>query len=314
MRRAIVKLHRWVGIILLIYVALISLTGSVLVYRPELYRLFEPQPLVVSPGPRLLSDEEILQSAGRAFPAETAIKVWRGRQPNHAVEVDLESEGQIRNYLFDPYSGHPLGPTLPLGFRVTSALLKFHTELVGGETGRLANGALALSFVFLALSGALVWRPRRGRDAVRTPVLRRPGGLRYLHMTAGIWAAALVFTWGLTGLHLVFPGVMESLVDFFEPFDEANPVERTGDKVAYWLAYLHFGRFGGRIPGCGPGPCGESLKVFWSFAALVPVFLAGSGLLLWWRGRRARLRVKSGARQAADRREGLPLAGGGPRG
>ena len=71
-----------------------------------------------------------------------------------------------------------------------------------------------------------------------------------------------------------------------------SPVERTGDKVSYWLAYLHFGRFGGRVPGCERGLCGESLKAIWALIALVPAFLAATGLILWLRGRRARARVK----------------------
>ncbi|MBO9518500.1 MAG: PepSY domain-containing protein [Porphyrobacter sp.] len=291
MRRAIVKLHRWTGIALLAYVAMICLTGSVLVYRPELYRHFEPQPVVVAPGPRLLSDQELLESARRAFPAEVAVKVWRGQQPNHAVEVDLEKDGQTRNYLFDPYSGRPVGPTLPLGFRVTSTLLKLHTELVGGDTGRLANGALALSFVFLSLTGALAWRPRKRRAATSKSPKRGFANLRHLHMTFGIWVAAFVLMWGVTGIHLVFPAIMESLVEYFEPFDEMNPVERTGDKISYWLAYLHFGRFGNRIPGCGDGLCGESFKALWSLVGVVSACLAGTGFIMWWRGRIALARV-----------------------
>ena len=111
-------------------------------------------------------------------------------------------------------------------------------------------------------------------------------------MTTGIWAALFVTMWGVTGFNLAFPEATMAVVDHFEPFDEANPVERVGDKVSYWLAYLHFGRFGGRIPGCERGDgLRRSAQGRLGAVALAPAFLAGSGLVLWLRGRRARASV-----------------------
>ena len=274
------------------YLATICLTGGVLVYRPELFRHFEPQPLEVAPGPALLSDEQLLASAGRAFPGEEPAAVWRGREPNHAIEIDLVQDGETRGYLFDPYTGRPLRSAIPWDFWLVSKLLALHTELLGGETGRLVNGVLGLGLVFLALSGVLVWKPRK-RNAPSASTGRQAGSLRRLHMTVGIWAAVFAFMWGITGFNLTYPDVTMRVVDYFEPFDEANPVERVGDRVSYWLAYLHFGRFGGRIPGCERDmACDEVLKAAWALIALAPAFLAGSGFVLWIRGRRARRRAR----------------------
>ena len=291
MRQVIVRLHRWIGIVLAAYVAMICLTGSALVYRPELYRYFEPRPVAVTPGSTLLSDEELLERARRAFPAEEPAKVWRG-EPGHAVEVDLVREGGTRGYLFDPYSGRPLRPTLPLGYTMTTKLLQLHTELLGGPEGRLVNGAFALGFIFLGLTGILAWTPRKRRRAQPSAAASLAGRLRRLHKSIGIWVSAFVLLWGLTGLHLAYPGIMSELVDYFDPFDEMNPVERVGDHISYWLAYLHFGRFGGRVPGCDRGICDEAFKAIWALMALAPVFLVGTGLFLWLRGLRARARVR----------------------
>lgn len=286
MRRVLVRLHRWIGVVLFAYVAMICLTGSFLVYRPELLRMFEPKPTKVAVGARLLSDEELLQGAARAFPSERPVQVWRGAAPNHAVEIDLERGEQRRNWLFDPYTGEPVGPTLPLGFRAITFTLDLHKELVGAESGRVVNGMLGLGLAFLGLSGALIWRPRKKTE--------RAGSLRRLHMTTGIWAALFVAMWGITGFHLAYPATGEAVIEWFEPFDELNPVERVGDKVSYWMAYLHFGRLGGYVPGCGRGDsCDHAIKGVWMLIALAPVFLALSGFWLWLRGRRARARARS---------------------
>jgi len=292
MRRGLVLVHRWIGIVLLIYMAMMCLTGSVLVYRPELMRYFEPQPVVVAPGPTRLSDEALLASARHAFPADVPVEVFSGRQENHAVEINLQdADGDLRGHLFDPYTGNPLQPAIPWSFWLVTKLLELHTDLLSSFEGRLVNGALALGFVFLALTGVLAWRPRKKRLAGQPG---KAGGLRRLHMTVGIWSALFVLMWGVTGVHLAYPDIMNSLTDHFEPFDEMNPVERVGDQVSYWLAYLHFGRFGGRFDGCERwSTCEDLLKATWALIALAPLFLSASGLLLWWRGRRAKARVRA---------------------
>ncbi len=56
LRRAFFQAHLWSGIALGLYIFLISVTGSTLVYWNELYRAATPQPIVSKgPGPALLT-------------------------------------------------------------------------------------------------------------------------------------------------------------------------------------------------------------------------------------------------------------------
>lgn len=274
---------------------MICLTGSFLVYRPEILRYFEPQPVVVEIGPRLLSDAELLQAAERAFPEQDQGSVYRGRRPNHAVEVELLDGAALTGYLFDPYTGEALRPTLSFGYRTTLAMLDLHTELLGGETGRAVNAALAGAFLFIALTGMLAWRPRKRKPAQ----LKARTGLRRLHMTVGIWVSAFVLMWAISGVSLADADLTQATIDFFEPFDETSMEQRTGDHVANWLSYLHFGRFGGGYGFCERGGlCEHGFKILWTLLALLPVFLAVSGLILWLRGRSAKVRVRRLAEQS----------------
>jgi uncharacterized iron-regulated membrane protein len=54
LRRAIFQLHLWSGIGIGLYVLLVSVTGSVLIYRNELFRAAIRDPIIVTAsGPRL---------------------------------------------------------------------------------------------------------------------------------------------------------------------------------------------------------------------------------------------------------------------
>ncbi|MBK8839304.1 MAG: PepSY domain-containing protein [Hyphomonadaceae bacterium] len=106
MHKLLFDIHRWLGVILIVYVVAICVTGSVLVYRNELYRTFSPQPVYVPVGNTVLTDNQIGEIAQRAFPDHAVTVVERtDPKPNRAVDVELEKDDNVLTHLFDPYTG-----------------------------------------------------------------------------------------------------------------------------------------------------------------------------------------------------------------
>src|SRR6476646_8273353 len=91
LRRATFQLHLWSGIGIGLYVLLISVTGSVLVYRNELYRAATPEPIVVAAVGARLSDEQLQGAATRAYPGYTVRLLIRAKNLDQAVSISLES-------------------------------------------------------------------------------------------------------------------------------------------------------------------------------------------------------------------------------
>jgi len=286
LRRAVFQIHLWTGIGLGLYVAVICLTGSVLVYRNELYRAFSPQPVIVAGSGAPLSTEDLKTAALDGYPGHDVTEVRYGETENHAVEVTLKRGAQMKRRLFHPFTAADLGDPLPVGFRVTAWLLDLHDNLLAGETGRRVNGIGALMLLLLSVTGAVIWWP--GIVSWRRSLIidLRSNWKRViwtLHSALGFWFFAFVLLWAITGAYLSLPNTFAAVFDYLEPLDETNPVERIVDRIQYWLAYLHFGRLGGRgIPGCGRGLCNETTKAIWAVAALVPVVMFVTGAFMWW--------------------------------
>jgi uncharacterized iron-regulated membrane protein len=290
LRRALFQIHLWTGVVAGLYIAVISLTGSILVYRNELYQAFSPQPRLVlddaqEVGAALpLSDLE--QAVRRTFPDATIVVVEPGPTPNHAADVTLEREGERTRRLVHPATGADLGPTLPLGYRVSAWMLDLHDNLLGGPTGRRVNGIGALALLGLCATGLIIWWPGAARWRRSLFVDHRANWKRLnwsLHSALGLWFFAFILMWSLTGVYLAVPDQVSAFLDYIEPLDEANPVERVVDRIQYWLAYLHFGRLGGRgIPGCGRGLCDSITKATWAVVGLVPVLMTVTGVVMWW--------------------------------
>src|SRR5436190_4472585 len=104
LRKATFQLHLWSGIGIGLYVLVISVTGSIVVYRNELYRAATREPIVVAQsGPRL-TDDELKSAATRAYPGHTIVDIRGGQLPDQPVTISLSGTGR-QDRLFNPYTG-----------------------------------------------------------------------------------------------------------------------------------------------------------------------------------------------------------------
>ena len=286
LRRILFQLHLWAGIGVGLYIFVVCLTGSVLVYRNELYAYFTPNPVIVQGVGTPLAKDQLKDAARHAYPDYEITDVRPGQTPNHAVEITVQRDDDTLHRLFHPYTGEDLGHTMPAGFRFTVWMRDLHDNLLTGQTGRKVNGAGAFLLVLLAFTGAVLWWPgtRRIRDSLLVSLRSNWKRLNWsLHSMLGFWFFAFVLIWGISGAYLALPDLFGQWFDYLEPYREGQVDERLVDKFSYWLAYLHFGRLGGRgIPYCGRGLCDSITKGVWAFAGLVPPVLFVTGAVMWW--------------------------------
>jgi len=288
-----------VGIGLGLYVLLISVSGSAIVFRNEISKTFSPTPKTVAIAGPKLSHDELKQAVQRQYPQYSVSYLWDARRPDEATEVWLLRNGKNKMRLFDPYTGKDLGDSVPPLMRALALAIDFHVNLLAGRTGRLVNGIGGILTTVLVITGAVVWWP--GLQSWRKSlILRRESNWKKLnwslHSVLGIWTLAFVLVWGVTGIFVVFPAPFERTVNAFSPLflyrvdDSPLPknvrlttsittvngrvrrVEQTrGDKIIRWFYYLHFGNF-----------AGSGVKTIWVVFGLAPVLLFVTGVLMWW--------------------------------
>ena len=286
LRRAIFQVHLWSGIAIGLYVLMISVTGSVLVYRNELYRAATPEPIISTSSAPRLTDDQLAEAVTRLYPGYRVVNLSRARNLDQAVAVSLRRGDEILGRLFDPRSGSDLGKSTPTGIWLVSCLLDLHDDLLAGETGRTVNGVGALALLALASTGLVIWWPGI-KTWRRSLTLHRGAGWKsmtwHLHSMIGFWTFAFTLVFALSGAYLGFPEWFQDLADRLEPLTPANAGTRIVDDVIYWLAYLHFGRINGiGIPCRGPGLCDQTTKAIWALFGLAPAVMFVTGAIMWW--------------------------------
>jgi uncharacterized iron-regulated membrane protein len=286
LRRALFQVHLWSGIAIGLYILMITVTGSVLIYSNELFRAATPRPIISKGSGLRLTDDQLRQIATRLYAGYRVVRLSRARDLDQAVDIWLRRGDDIKKRQFDPRSGSDLGDSVPTGIRLVSNLIDLHDNLLAGPTGRKVNGVGAIAALVLAATGLVIWWPGI-RTWRRSLTLGRGSGWKgltwRLHSVIGFWSLGFTLLFAISGAYLGNPGPFQDFADRLEPLTAANAGFRIGDRVIYWLAILHFGRINGiGFPCGGPGICDQTTKAIWAVFGLAPAAMFATGAIMWW--------------------------------
>jgi len=317
LRKAVFQIHLWSGIGVGIYVLLISISGSAIVFRNEVYEVTEsPMAIVERVGERMDHDA-IRNSAEKAWPGYEVTQVYEIEgQPARAVEVRMEWGSWVRNRLFDPYTGADLGNAVAWPIRVMAWFQDLHVNLFGGKTGRQINAVGGLLWALLSMTGVVIWW-QGIKNWTRGFLVRwRAGWKRFnwdLHSSLGIWTLLLTFMWGITGVFAAIPDPFRAAVDYLEPLRPVGPPPANGTPVGRGALPQQGERTGNSAPAAeqrgNPGIgrrgrprfqprigdsvlrgayalhfgnfAGVKVKIAWVILGLIPGVLFLTGLLMW---------------------------------
>jgi uncharacterized iron-regulated membrane protein len=245
------QLHLWIGLILLVPLVMMGVTGAVLVYAHDIEHLFgQGEPAAKAVG-EWRSPGELIEAARAATkdPTQRPIAVrWpiergepaavrlsrpgmagerpqmRGGQQGQgqaqgAVPAQSPFAGSVQ-VLIDPVSLEILGTE-----QAMTGWVRFFHDLHGhlfiaGGLGRELVGWLGVALLVLGCSGLYLWWPRAGQWKAAFTVRRTAKGVRFnreLHGAVGIWSLVLFMLVNFTGVYLAFPQQISAAVNAVWP-------------------------------------------------------------------------------------------------
>lgn len=275
LERLCAKIHLWIAFGLGIYIVVLSVSGSVAVFRPEASLWLVPR-FVESTEGAALTGTALAAAVEQAYPEHEIERIVEPTRERAPVYVALIRDGRESSRLFDQYTARDLGDTYPALLRAMEWTVDLHDNLLSGRTGRTINGVGGAIVLVLVLTGAVLWWPG-ARRWHRGFMIRRTAGrslISQLHAALGAWTFALLLVWTVTAVYFAFPGPVESLIDRLD--GDPTDFERPGERIVTTLVALHFGRFGGL-----------EVRFLWALLGLVPAVMLVTGYLIWRRRKRA---------------------------
>lgn len=190
-RRILLWLHRWAGVVAGLVVLVIAITGGALVFEPTIQRWLRPDlyPTVETPKEKRVSIAMVLatqpRTQGIRLPRDErdALVLYAGPQAFH----------------YDPLDGRLLGSRQRMG-GWEQVMMKTHVNLMQGPVGGTIVVVATCITLGLALTGLWLWWPLRIFGFRRGSSFRRFN--LDLHSVAGLYSSVFLLIFGISGLTL----------------------------------------------------------------------------------------------------------------
>jgi uncharacterized iron-regulated membrane protein len=194
--------HFYAGLFVIPFMVMLSLTGIIYLYKPQLDRLMYADLLRVEARAQPLSADLLMARVQNAYPQGHITQYLPPVDSSHSGQFVVALANTTRNVFIDPYQGSILG-TQDAHNNLQALTRALHADLLIGQPGDLLIELAASWAVVLVLSGLYLWWPRGAhKSAVWWPRLTARGRLfwRDLHAVTGFWGALLLLFMLLTGL------------------------------------------------------------------------------------------------------------------
>lgn len=210
MRKIFRNIHLWLSVPFGILITLICFSGAALVFEKEVMELCHRELYFVKKVEAApLPMEQLITKVAATLPDSISVTgVNISSDPERAYQVTLSKPRRASMYV-DQYTGEITGkyeraPFFNFMFRMHRWLLDSMKQDGGIFWGKMIVGTSTLMFVFVLISGVVVWWPRT-RKALKNSlkIVANKGWRRFwydLHVAGGMYALVFLLAMALTGL------------------------------------------------------------------------------------------------------------------
>lgn len=221
------RIHLWLSLAAGLVILICCLTGALLVFQKELEQAFNRSRYFVEQGKQRLSTDQLAKivKEHNASSKINGIRIYT--DPERSVEINIsvpekneskdhivtpktsdakrESRPPSLTVFIDPYTGLILDVYNPReGFFYQ--VMSLHRWLLGGSDsiGKTITGISTFIFLFILITGIILWWPKTKKIFVRRLKIKRSAGWKRfnhdLHIVLGFYSAIFLFIFAFTAL------------------------------------------------------------------------------------------------------------------
>ena len=198
-------LHLWLGLSSGLIVFIVALTGSILVFEDEIDAFVNPEFYQVSNiGTKKLPVDVYVHVIEKKYKINQLDRIQTYEDAQRTVIVsgpDADKNDQI--FSVDPYTGNILARVSEKS-RFFSVVLDLHRHLILGEVGKFITGCSCIIFVFMLISGIILWWPKKIKNLKQRLTVKWSASFKRVnwdfHSIFGFYTFSILLIISLTGL------------------------------------------------------------------------------------------------------------------
>jgi uncharacterized iron-regulated membrane protein len=245
MKPLLKTIHTWIGIVSGLFLSVIALTGSVILFRAEFERAALPPSAATRDGLRRVGLDDAARAIATLRPDTQVRRVRIPASPADPYILQIQSSGKrTERFAVDSSSGRVLGSIQP-GW--VDWMVDLHRNLLSGSTGRSIVGGFGIVLFVLSATGLLMWFTGARNWRAWISARRTGSSARFnyeLHRVSGLWAYAFLALISFTGIELAYPNTFRDAVQSMtgKPATVRGPRDIHADSMLSLDEYVRIGR------------------------------------------------------------------------
>jgi uncharacterized iron-regulated membrane protein len=216
LRRAIFQIHLWTGIFLSLYVVVIAITGSILVFEDELTSTTLPAHLSAYDPARVASIPQVMEAFQQAYPGAHVVEI---DTPWPVIPAYRLRAVSTANHEFNVVADSVSASLHEQPATWVSWVHDLHLYLLlNSAYGAQVNGVGAVILLLLCVTGLVLWWQglKNWARALKIDLHRNWRRINFdAHHAIGFWTLAIVFWWSISGIYFgwyrQFSGVVNAI-------------------------------------------------------------------------------------------------------
>ncbi len=248
--RAVWRWHFYAGLFVVPFMVMLSLTGIIYLFKPQLDWLMYRERMYVAPEQRSALVAAQLAAVRQAYPGAQVSAFRLPPHPDRSAEAEVATaDGRNLTVFINPYSAKVLGE-MDSEWNLQEIAVKLHGELMIGRPGDWLIELATCWGLVLLVSGLYMWWPRSGSRlwGVWLPRMKRNNPRvfwRDLHSVFGMYGALVVgfllFTglpwagfWGTNFARIWGSYPVQQSPEGFKSDLRTGSLNQTADKLVPW--------------------------------------------------------------------------------
>ena len=201
--RLVWKWHFLAGLYVLPFMLMLSITGGIYLYKPQIEEMIYSDRLnveAIGPKQSLEAQEAAVLAA---LPGSRIRSITTEETEGRATVFQVQDKDRVKSYVWvNPYTAEVLADQ-PRDSTLMRMVKKFHGELLLGRTGTKFVELAAHWAIVMLITGLYLWWPRGKRSlakAVSLPASKGRAWWREAHMFTGMLAFVLILPLLISGL------------------------------------------------------------------------------------------------------------------
>lgn len=208
------SVHHWCGLIAGIFLLVISLTGSILVFHHDIDHAFYAKLSTLKQPANAVHIDRSFEQVRQAHPNSEIRVPELAATPKEALKYEVR-EGKTRKWYFmHPETGQQLGVVDRADQRLVHVLLELHYTFLSGTIGKILVLLCGLALLTLTISGFVLYR----KSIVKVLAFRQKLSFKNrrslyssLHRVVGVWSLVFNLLICVTGTWISFGIVQHAL-------------------------------------------------------------------------------------------------------